>query len=289
MAIKIQAKLTRFIALVSVLALSSGSFAQSTLVGYWEPLYHEDSQERVRGPEIGDYAGLPINEAARMRADTWEPSLPTMPERQCIPHSSTYGFRGIGTLRIWETRDPETQQLLRMDTLITWQSQHRVLWMDGRPDLSPYAPHTWQGFSRAHWYGNVLVVDTDHLKSSYVKRNGLPRSDRATMKEYFFRHGEILTHVSIVSDPIYLTEPLVRSDNFRYSLSATTIPYPCRPTVEVVRPPGFIPHYLPGQNPFLHEYANAHHVPFAATRGGAPTSLPDYAYALSTPVPNSTH
>lgn len=265
------------------------ALAQSTLVGYWEPLYFEDSEERIRGPEIGDYTGLPISDAARMRADTWEPDLPTMPERQCIPHPSTYGFRGIGTLRIWETRDPETQELLRIDTLITWQSQHRILWMDGRPSPSNYALHTWQGFSRAHWLGNVLVVDTDHLKAAYVRRNGVPRSDLATMREYFFRHGDLLTHVSIVSDPVYLTEPLVRSDNFKYSLSATTIPYPCRPTIEVVRPEGAVPHYLPGKNPFLNEFAINHHIPVIAARGGAATALPEYANTMTTSPARATH
>ena len=33
---------------------------------------HEDAPERSDGPEIGDYTGLPINDAARMRADSWD-------------------------------------------------------------------------------------------------------------------------------------------------------------------------------------------------------------------------
>jgi hypothetical protein len=31
-----------------------------------------------------------------------------------------------------------------------------------------------------------------------------------------------------------------------------------------------------GDNPFLHEYADRHHIPFEATRGGAETALPEY-------------
>ncbi len=30
-----------------------------------------------QGPFVGDYAGLPINEAAQLRADSWQPSLLT--------------------------------------------------------------------------------------------------------------------------------------------------------------------------------------------------------------------
>jgi hypothetical protein len=54
----------------------------------------------IPGPDVGDYAGLPITPAARKRANTWEASLLTLPEHQCKPHPSTYGFRGIGQLRL---------------------------------------------------------------------------------------------------------------------------------------------------------------------------------------------
>jgi hypothetical protein len=41
--------------------------AQIDLSGVWAPIFHEDQVERIPGPEPGDYAGLPINCAARMR------------------------------------------------------------------------------------------------------------------------------------------------------------------------------------------------------------------------------
>ena len=43
---------------------------------------HEDAPERGGGPDIGEYQGLPINEAARFHADTWSSSLWTVPEHQ---------------------------------------------------------------------------------------------------------------------------------------------------------------------------------------------------------------
>ena len=251
-------------------------FAQITLVGYWDPDYEEDFEERVSGPAIGDYAGLPITEAARLRADSWDASLLTLPEHQCVPHPSTYGFRGVGTLRIEEQHDPETKQLIKIDTWINWQDQHREIWMDGRSAPPTEALHSWQGFSLGHFAGDVLVVETDHLKTGWIRRNGLPLSDRATMREYFFRHGEILTHVSIVSDPVYLSEPLVRSDGFVYALNGAMTAYPCRPATEIPRPRGAVPHHLPGTNGYLNEYAIKHCVPVEAVRGGAPTALPEY-------------
>ena len=49
--------------------------AQTNLVGYWNPLFHEDVDERIPGPSIGDYLGLPITDAARLRAEAWDASL----------------------------------------------------------------------------------------------------------------------------------------------------------------------------------------------------------------------
>jgi hypothetical protein len=256
--------------------LSPTVHAQVTQLGYWLPIYHEDFDERVPGPDAGDYAGLPINEALRTRGDTWEPSLLTVPEHQCKPHPSTYGFRGIGTTRIWETRDQETQQLIKIETQIEWEAQHRTIWMDGRPHPPASAPHTWQGFSTGKLEGDVLVVYTTHLKAGWIRRNGLALSDRATMTDRFYRHGNLMTHVYVIEDPVYLTEPLVRTNGFRLVENGTMGPYPCRPAVEVPRPKGEVPHHDLDDNNASREYAAKYKVPLEAVRGGAETALPEF-------------
>jgi hypothetical protein len=261
-------------------APAATALAQLNLVGYWNPIFHEDIEERIPGPALGDYAGLPISDAARLRAENWDASLLTVPEHQCKPHPSTYGFRGVGMLRIWEERDPQTQQLVKIHTHIAWQAQHREIWMDGRAHPSEYARHTWQGFSTGRWDGDVLVVTTTHLKAGWMRRNGLPLSDRATMTDRFYRHGDLITHVMIVEDPVYLTEPLVKTNGFEVVPNGTMDPYPCEIVVEIPRPAGAVPHFLPGQNPFLHEFAEAHGLPYEVTRGGAPTALPEYEERL---------
>lgn len=259
---------------------AASAFAQINLLGYWNPIFHEDIEERIPGPSMGDYLGLPINDAARLRAETWDASLLAVPEHQCKPHPSTYGFRGVGMLRIWEERAETTQQLVAIHTHIAWQAQHRVIWMDGRAHPAEYDRHTWQGFSTGHFEGDVLVVETTHLKAGWMRRNGLPFSDRATMTDRFYRHGDLLTHVSIVEDPVYLTEPLVKSNGFELVPNGTMDPYPCEVVIEVVRPDGVVPSFLLGQNPFLREFAETHRLPYEATRGGAQTALPEYAETL---------
>jgi hypothetical protein len=41
-----------------------------------------------------------------------------------------------------------------------------------------------------------------------------------------------------------------------------------------------VPHFLPGRNPFLAEFAELHGLPIEATRGGAETTLPEFAEGL---------
>src|SRR6188768_3903185 len=106
--------------LALLLGTAAPASAQIDLSGIWAPLFHEDQPERIPGPDIGDYAGLPITDAARLRGETWNASLLTLPEHQCKPHPSTYGFRGVGNLRISNAIDDVTQQLVSIRTHIQW-------------------------------------------------------------------------------------------------------------------------------------------------------------------------
>jgi hypothetical protein len=47
------------------LLCGSAAFAQVDLTGIWSPVFHEDQPERIPGPELVDFLGLPINGAAR--------------------------------------------------------------------------------------------------------------------------------------------------------------------------------------------------------------------------------
>src|ERR1700682_3057512 len=102
-------KLTASLFLLAMLASVPAS-AQIDPSGEWAPRFHEDQPERIPGPDLGDYLGLPINDAARMRGDTWDASLLTLPEHQCKPHPADYGPRGPANLRIWKEVDKDTQQ-----------------------------------------------------------------------------------------------------------------------------------------------------------------------------------
>jgi len=269
-------------------AQSAGAIAPSPgldLSGNWAPLLHEDFPERIPGPELVNFAGLPINAGAREFALSWDASRLTVPEHQCQVHVASYIYRGPLQLRIWEERDPQSQRLIAIRQYIQNYEQNRTIWMDGRPHPPQGAAHTWMGFSTGKWEGNILTVYTTHMKEGWVRRNGLPVSDQATLIEHFIRHGNIFTHVSIVTDPNYLTEPLIKTQDFNQVIpEGQNWVYPCSPVVEIERPRGAVPHYLPGENPFLHEYADKFNIPLEAALGGAETMYPEYQAKLKPAV-----
>ena len=174
-------------------------------------------------------------------------------------------------MRLWEERDPQTQQIVAIHQDISNFQQRRTFWMDGRPHPSQYAEHTWMGFSTANWEGDTLVVTTTHIKQMWHRRNGIPQSDRVALTERYIRHGSVLTLITVTDDPPYLTEPLVKSTNMlmnpRRSRRSSCYAVSERRRI-ASQPRGAVPHYLPGENPFLREFRQQSHLPAIATRGG---------------------
>jgi hypothetical protein len=147
--------------------------------------------------------------------------------------------------------------------------------MDGRPHPSQYAEHTRAGFTTGTWEGNALVAYTTHMKAGFLRKTGPPSSDLATMTTRFVRHGDILTVLAVIEDPIYLEEPWVLSKSFQ--LSPTALPAvgpPCVTTYEGGTES--TPHYLPEKNPFVDEMTTKYRVPRPAALGFPETLYPEY-------------
>jgi glyoxylase-like metal-dependent hydrolase (beta-lactamase superfamily II) len=265
------------LAAVLVLIAAAPSAAQISLVGEWAGRYQEDQQDRVPGPDLGDYTGLPVNDAARKYADSWDPSRVSVLEHQCEPYNVAHIYRGPLQFRVWEEKDPDTQETIALREYLGTYQQWRTIWLDGRPHPSAYAPHTWMGFSTGEWHGDILTVTTTHIKAEFFRRSGIPSSDETTLVEHYVRHGDVLSHVTIATDPVYLTEPLIMSQEFvAMGRGNTNWLYNCEYARELDRPRNDVPHFLPGQNPSLSEYAQRYGMPLAAARGGAETMYPEY-------------
>ena len=74
---------SRFATVGACVALAStfagAAFAQSNFAGVWVPNLFEDFPDRLPGPELGDYAGLPLNANDRLRAHGCRGALPDDP------------------------------------------------------------------------------------------------------------------------------------------------------------------------------------------------------------------
>jgi hypothetical protein len=264
--------------------ISAPALAQSDILGEWGPLYHEEQVDRVPGLGPVDFTGLPITDGARQWALSWDASRLSVRQHQCQVHILPYIVSGPTRIRITAERDVNTQRIVAFHQYLSLWGQPRTIWVDGREHPPDGAPHTWMGFSTGVWEGNTLVVRTTHIKQGWIRRNGVPQSDRVRTTERFSRHGDFLTYVVYIEDPVYLTEPIVRSRNFVRMpglsegnwISST----PCEPAEEVINDPHAVPHYLPGENPFVKEAIERTGLPLEALLGGAPTIYPEYRERL---------
>jgi glyoxylase-like metal-dependent hydrolase (beta-lactamase superfamily II) len=262
---------------VALVFASAPAAAQISFVGEWSGRYHEDQPDRVPGEEPGDFSGVPLNEAARMFGDSWDVARHSVLEHQCAPYTLPYMFFGPNQFRIWEEKHPDTQELIAIQMYLGTYQQRRTIWMDGRPHPAEYMPHTFMGFSTGEWNGDILTITTTHIKAGYLRRTGIPASDRLTVVEHWMRHGNVLSQVTIASDAVYLTEPYIRSQEFvLMERGNTNWLYNCEYVMEVPQDKNIVPHYLPGQNPWIGEFSAKHAMPEAGVRGGAETLLPDW-------------
>jgi hypothetical protein len=260
--------------LLAMTLIDVRAYAQMEFSGEWTTVQDEDN---TGNPYVGEFVGIPMSRAGSLRAQAWNASLYTLPEWQCRPHGAMYISRGPSQVRIWKEVDPVSRQITAYHA--EWlRSVDNPYFMDGRPHpSSDLTPHTWGGFSTAVFEGEMLKITTTHLKEDYYRRNGVPSSDKATLTQYWIRRGDILTWVTIAYDRLYLSEPMIRSSEYRFAPNQQITPYPCTAVEEIDRPQGVVPHHLPGTNPFLREFGEKFNIPIEATMGGAASMYPELA------------
>jgi hypothetical protein len=199
------------------------------LTGYWVSVITEDWRVRMVTPNKGNYESVPLTPAGRKVADSWDAAKDEAAGNQCNAYAAPGVMRLPGRLHItWQ--DDNT---LRLDTDAGTQS--RLFHFIGPEVPTPAVQKSLQGYSRAQWEfaaaggegrgaaaarkGNLKVVTTQ-LKGGYLRKNGVPFSENATLTEYFDRiktpNGDdwiVLT--AIVDDPLYLNPSFVVSTNFK--------------------------------------------------------------------------
>ncbi len=268
---------------VSAALVAQPAAAQSLVDGYWNPLLHQDGWAYAGGPDQADFAGMPITPAALTVAYTWDPGQAMLTSLQCAPFNALYGPRSLSVLRIWETRDPYTNQQATIETQMGFAALHRKFQMLPHKAPPPWAQHSWEGYSTGKWVGNVLWVHTEKLKA-YSTRAGQPFSDKATMDERFFRYGEVLVDIMMISDPQFISRPWIYSKLYYRAPNGNIDPYPCTASDQVKRPKGTIPMHMPGHIEIDGPVRNG--IPLEAARGGEKTMYPEYQDYMKTLPPN---
>ena len=199
------------------------------VTGYWAAIVNEDWRWRMVTPPKGDYASVPLNDAGRKLADTWDTSM----DGRCEAYGAAALLRMPTRLRItWETDD-----VLKIET-DAGQQIRRLLF--GRSHQAP-GTRSLQGFSVAEWErplptgagrggaaapqtgpatGANLKVVTTRLSGGWLRRNGVPYSQDAVVTEYFDRFAapggdEWLAVTTVVADPKYLNQDFVTSSHFK--------------------------------------------------------------------------
>jgi hypothetical protein len=264
---------------------------QYDLSGTWVPIVHEDASDRNVGVVYDTLACIPVNEAGRVRFESYSEDQVSLPEFQCRRDMAEYGIRGTqATLHILTEFAPGTQRIQAYNIYFPPGDPvagTRTIYVDGRPHPSAEARHSWGGFSTGEWDGNMLNVETTHLKAFFVRRPAVAASDERTVTEHWIRHDDLLEMIMVIHDPVFFTEPLVYSQSWARS-DAPQLPRidsfchasPELPSVGNRR----VPFYAPGTNPAIKETIDNYGLPEEAMRGGAEMMYPEYRKQLKQTV-----
>jgi hypothetical protein len=204
--------------------------ARMDLTGYWVSVVTEDWLWRMITPPKGDVASVPLNAAGITAAGEWDLAKDNANGRECKAFGAAGLMRIPGRVRFsWQ--DPNT---LKIETDAGMQT--RLLHFNGT-GIQPGA-RSLQGFSVASWEtgattggggggfgsfdagaGGGMKVVTSQLSPGYLRKNGVPYSQNASLTEYFDRHvdfgSEWFTVTTIVEDPQYLNQPFITSTHFK--------------------------------------------------------------------------
>jgi len=248
--------------------LSAQQAAPIDLTGYWVSVVTEDWRWRMVTPPRKDYQSLPLNQAARQVADAWDLAKDDAAGLQCKPYGVGNIVRQPGRIHItWQDEntlkmefDAGTQTRLihfgaaqppsgpktwQGHSVGEWQRPGRNAVADARVSESREAdtpPGGGGGGLRGApprnptmFEGGSLRVTTTNFRDGYLRNNGVPYSENASLLEYFDRlpspaNSDVWLIVSsTLEDKTYLTAPLYLSTQFkREPNGAKWNPTPCK-------------------------------------------------------------
>ena len=196
------------------------------LTGQWVAVITEDWRWRMVTPPVGDSASIPLNAKGVAATKAWNFEKERAEGGFCKAYGPPGLIRQPTRLRI-DWQDADTLRL-QFDA----GNQTRLLHFTQQAERE----RALQGHSQAKWFrqtqsrgvfaantpnaGGSLQVLTTNLTAGYLRPNGVPYSENATVKEYFNTFtspdaGTWLVVTTVVVDPEYLTTDLIISTQFK--------------------------------------------------------------------------
>jgi len=218
--------------------LSPRAAAPFDPTGYWSSLITQNWRLRMVPPAKGDYIGIPISAAGKKAADRWDQAKDEASGNQC----KAYGAPGLMNLPTHLRITWQDDNTLRVDTDYGTQTrllhfaplQGRGASSESRGDnwiLPAPRKRSWQGNSVAIWASRrggrggptsarYLRITTTDLLSGYLRKNGVPYGENASLLEYVDLFKEpngatIIVWTAIVDDQVNLETPYISSSQFK--------------------------------------------------------------------------
>ena len=200
--------------------------------GYWVAIVSEDWRWRMVTPAKGDVVSIPLSVEGLRVAEAWDPAKDEAAGEQCRAYGAPGLMRGPTRLHItWQ--DDNT---LKIESDYGTQTRlMRFAQASGASEAgrAPAGARTWQGVTTAQWvmaagggrgrggarHGSIKSVTTQ-LRPGYLRKNGVPYSDRAVFTEYWDLQSEAngdqyLVDTNLVEDPVYLQAPWITALHFK--------------------------------------------------------------------------
>jgi hypothetical protein len=185
-------------------------------------------------PKPVDFTGI----WSRTSSGTAKVSLDYTPQAQAAVDSYHYlddpALRCVSPGLVRVSGWPYPLEIVQNDTQVTilYESFHEVrrIYLDGRSFGEDLA-HRALGYSRGHWEGSTLVVETDKLSPGHVDLAGQPLSANARVVERMSlsEDGRELRSELTLHDPENYRRPVIRHRAWRKTPETTILEYDCDP------------------------------------------------------------
>ena len=213
------------------------------LTGNWVSVVTEDWRWRMVTPPKGDFASVPLNPEGQKVGNAWDPST----DGSCL----AYGAAGLMRIPTRVRITWENERTLKVETDAGMQTRRFLFGESQKP-----AERSLQGYSVAEWEiagaggrggpgagrggpppaprRGSLKVTTTMLSAGWLRKNGAPYSENASLTEYYDRFAapngeEWFAVTTIVSDPKYLNTDFVTSTHFKKEADGSKwSPKPCK-------------------------------------------------------------